>query len=327
MQVSLIRQTPVASILLMLMLVVAAFVRFATAPYGDELLAGGATLPGMWVDAFHSKYPAWGTILSAVVVMFVGVGVGRNVTSLGLYQARTTVSIPLYAILSCGIFIASDSLAVALSSYFVLQMLRYLCGGYVRGTDFNFAFFAGFYAALAPMFYSPALLFALLLPVAVLMFGLSWREIVVMIAGLLLPFAAISYIHWLCGGDFAMPMVALSENFVSHNGYTLWGSESVVALTMMGLSLFVVICAILSFFGDKRTVALRQRTILAFYIVVFVVACAAFALPSATTGVFMLVALPASVLMPVVLLRLSDAVSNLVIVLFVVLMILHFFVA
>ena len=177
------------------------------------------------------------------------------------------------------------------------------------------------------MFYSPALLFALLLPVAVLMFGLSWREIVVMIAGLLLPFAAISYIHWLCGGDFAMPMVALFESFVSHNGYTLWGSESVVALTMMGLSLFVVICAILSFFGDKRTVALRQRTILAFYIVVFVVACAAFALPSATTGVFMLVALPASVLMPVVLLRLSDAVSNLVIVLFVVLMILHFFVA
>ena len=207
-----------------------------------------------------------------------------------------------------------------------MQMLRYLCGGYVRGTDLNYAFYAGLCAALAPMLYTPALPLVVLLPVAILMFGLSWREVVVMFVGLLLPFATLCYVNWLCGGDFATPVVEFFEALVCPSHYTLWGSESVVALTMMGLLLFVVLCGIASMVGDKRSVAVRQRTVLAFHVVVFVVACAAFMLPSATAGLLMLVALPAAVLMPVVLMRLSDGVSNLVVVALVVLMIIHFFI-
>ncbi len=327
MQLSLTRQTPAASILLMLLLVAAAFTRFAIAPYGDELIAGGAALPGVWVDAFQSKYPAWGVVFSALMVAAVATSLGRITSALGLYHVRTTISIPLYAVVACGIFIASDSLAVALSAYFAGQMLRYLYGGYVRGTDLNCAFYAGLCAALAPLFYAPTLPFVVLIPIAIVMFGLSMREIVVMLVGLILPIATICYVSWLCGADFAAPAVGLFEATLSPNGYTPWGSESVVALTMMGLLLFLVVCGIAAFVGDTRSVAMRPRTILVFNIIVFIVACTSFMLPSATTGLMMLVALPMAVLMPVALLRLRDGVSNLIVTVLILLMIIHFFIA
>ena len=139
MQVSIIRQTPAASILLTLLIVVATFVRFALAPYGDELISSGVATLGAKVDSFQSTYPVWGWIFSAVIVLLNSVSVGRTASALGLYQPRTTISIPLYAIVACGIFIATDSLAVGLASLFSVQMMRYLCGGYVRGTDLNYA--------------------------------------------------------------------------------------------------------------------------------------------------------------------------------------------
>lgn len=327
MQLSIIRQTPAVSILLMLMLVAAAFLRFANAPYVDELIAGGAALPGVWVDLFQSNYPIWGWVLSGCVVAMIAMMVGKMTSALSLYSARTTISIPLYAIVAGGIFIAPDSLSVALSAYFITQMFRHLCGVYVHGTDLNYAFMAGICAGIAPLFYAPSLTFIALLPIAIFMFGLSWREVVAMVVGTLLPIATMCYVNWLCGGEFPMPAIELFDAVVEPAGYTLWGSESVIALTMMGLLLFIAICGISTFIGDRRSASMRPRTILAFSAVTFVVACATFALPSATTGVFMLVALPISILSPVMLLRLRDGMSNLLIVILLILTILHLFIA
>jgi hypothetical protein len=311
----------------MLLLVAAAFIRFAIAPYGDELIAGEAALPGVWVDAFQSKHPFWGVLFSALTVASIATTLGRATSAFGLYKTRTTITIPLYAIVACGIFIASDSLAVVVSVYFVGQMMRYLCGVYVRGTDLNYAFYAGICAALSPLFYAPVLPILLLVPIAMAMFGLSWREIVVMVAGLLLPLSTLCYVGWLCGDEFISPATAFADAVIAPSHYTLWASESVVALMQMGVLLFLVCCGVVSFWGDTHSVAVRPRTIIVFYIISFIISCTAFAMPSATAGLLMLVALPAAVLMPIVLLRLGDRISNLVVIALVLLMILHLFIA
>ena len=326
MQISIIRQTPAVSILLMLLLVAATFTRFAIAPYGDELIAGEIPNIGAWVDSFQSAYPVWGWILSAVVVIMNGVAIGKLTTALGLYHIRTTISIPLYAIISCGIFIAADSLVVALATYFTIQMLRYLCGGYVRGTDLNYAFYAGVCAGLAPLLYAPTTPLVILLPIAILMFGFSWREVVVMVVGLLLPLAATSYVDWLMGGEFSTTAAGLISAFTQPCDYTPWASESVLALTMMGLISFATICSIAAFVGEKRSVSVRPRTVITFCVVVLVIACALFALPSATTGLFAIVAIPMSILIPLFLMRLSDDVSNIVIFALILLAITHCFI-
>ena len=327
MQLSIVRQTPVASILLMLLLVSVAFVRFATAPYGDELVVGGLATFGEWVDSFQSASPIWGWVLSAVVVMLSSVMVGRMATSFGLYRTRTTISIPLYAVVACGIFISTNSLATALAAYSVVLLMRYLCGGSMRGADLNFAFYAGVCAGVATMLYAPSVLFVLLLPVAIVMFGLAWREVVVMFAGLLLPVAANCYIGWLCGADFLAPVEVLFESIALSSGYLPWRSESVVALLMMGLLSFAVVCGVATFVGDTRSVAIRPRTIFVFNIVALALAIAAFAMPSATVGVYMLVAAPAALLIPFLLLHLRDRVADLIIILFLILMVVHFFIA
>ena len=327
MQVSIIRQTPAASILLTLLLVAATFTRFALAPYGDELFSAGVATLGAWVDAFQSAYPVWGWILSALIVVICSVSVGKMTSALSLYQPRTTISIPLYAIIACGIFIATDSLAVAVASFCSVQMMRYLCGGYVRGTDLNYAFYAGLCAGAAALFYAPMVSFALLLPVAIMMFGFSWREVVVMVVGSLLPLAATCYVGWLWGGEFWAPAVALCDVITASSGYIPWASESVVALTMMGLVIFGALCGIVTLFSDKRSVAMRPRVIVTFHVVALVVALASFALPSATTGLFMMVALPAAVLIPIGLIHAKDLLSNLLVVTLFLLAILHLFLA
>lgn len=327
MQVSIIRQTPAASILLMLLLVTIVFVRFTLAPYGDELIVGGVATLGELVDRFQSAYPILGWIISALIVTINGFYIGKTASSLGLYAQRTTITIPLFVIISCGIFIATESLAVAIATLFSVQMMRYLCGGYVRGTDLNFAFYAGLCAGTAPLFYASTTTFLLLLPVAIMMFGLSWREIVVMIAGALLPLAATSYIGWLCGGEFTAPVITLYEAIIGNYGYTPWGSESVVALIMMGVILFATLCGIIAFFRDKRSIAMRPRTILAFNIVMLALSLTSFALPSATVGLFSMVAIPASVLIPVGLVRARDLFANLLFITTLILMFVHLFAA
>ena len=327
MQLSIIRQTPALSILLTLLLVGVGFVRFALAPYGDELVTGGLAGPGAWVDGFQSAYPIWGWILSALFYFINAVAIGRITTLLGLYPARTTVSIPLYAITACCIFIAADSLAVGVALYCAVQMLRHIGISYIKGAHLRFALYAGLYAGLAPLFYAPTITFVTLLPVAIIMFGFSWREIVVMITGLLLPLATISYIDWLLGGEFLATSTTLYEAITTPTGYTPWASESVVALAMMGLLLFTALCGITTFIGETRSVAVRPRTILSFLIVVLIVACATFALPSATAGLYAMVALPIATLAPLMLLKLRDGVSNLVFLLLILLLALHSFIA
>ena len=322
-----IRQTPVVSILTMLLLIAAAFVRFAVAPYGDELVVGGLALLGEWVDAFQSQHPVWGWVFSAMLTFATGVTVGRVATSFSLYRVRTTIAMPLYAIISCGLFISMNSLAVALASYFVAQSIRYLCGGYVRGTHLNYSFYAGLCLGMAPLFYAPASLFVLLLPIAIAMFGFSWREVVVMTVGLVLPLTVACYVGWLCGGEFMTPVQGVVEALVAPSGYTLWASEPVVALLMIGLLLFAVICGVAAFAGDTRSVAVRPRTIFTFHIAAFVVALLAFALPSANVGLYSLAGLSASVLIPSMLVRLRKGVGDMLFVLFVILMVLHFFIA
>ncbi len=311
----------------MLLIVAVAFTRFATAPYGDELIVGSTAMPATWADNFQSEFPILGVILSALVVAITSTSLGRTTSALGLYHTRTTISIPLYAIASCGIFIASNSLAVSLSALFTMQMLRCLCGIYVRGTDLNHAFYTGICACIAPLFYAPTIVILLLLPIAIVMFGLSWREIVVMLGGILLPIFALCYINWLCGWEFMAPVTTLYNAVTEASGYLLWRSASVVALIIMGLLLILVICGSIAHLADKRTLSIRPRTIIAFNIIAFVILCTPFALPSATVGIFMPAALPAATLMPVALLRIRDGVSNLIVFILMILMVLHIFIA
>lgn len=327
MQVSIIRQTPAASVMLMLLLVTIAFVRFALAPYGDELITGGVATLGELVDRLQSTYPVWGWILSGLTIFISAFNIGKTTSSLGLYPQRTTITIPLFAIISCGIFIATDSLAVSIATLLSVQTMRYLCGGYVRGTDLNFALYAGLCAGIAPLFYAPTTTLLLLLPVAIMMFGLSWREIIVMIVGAIFPLAATCYVDWLCGDEFATPAISLYEAFTGNYEYTLWSSESVVALTLMGIILFATICGIIAFFGDRRSVAVRPRTILAFNIVFLAITLVSFSLPSATVGLFSIVAIPASVLIPVGLVHARDLFANLLFMTIIVLMFVHLFIA
>ena len=110
------------------------------------------------------------------------------------------------------------------------------------------------------------------------------------------------------------------------SGYTLGGSDSVVALAAVGVYSFVMLCSAAMFLADKHSVGVKPRGILMFNIVSFVLACAAFLLPSATVGLFAFAALPAAVIMPIMFLRMRETLSLALYSLIVLVFFLHLFV-
>ena len=236
-------------------------------------------------------------------------------------KARIALLIVL-AVIFAGRFnllLTSTALTAALA-------LRYLSGAYVRGMDMSKLMYAGVCVGLVPMLYAPAVYVLPLAVIAVMMFGFSLREILVLFAGILLGPLAICYLTWFFGGEFVAPVDMFVDALTCQSGYTLGGSDSVVALAAVGVYSFVMLCSAAMFLADKHSVGVKPRGILMFNIVSFVLACAAFLLPSATVGLFAFAALPAAVIMPIMFLRMRETLSLALYSLIVLVFFLHLFV-
>lgn len=327
MRYSVVRQTPLSSLLTLVIVATVAFVRFARAPFGDEMLVGAeAPILGTLVDSWQSAHPIAAIVLSAILAVFTGVVVGRMTILFSLYPMHCFFSIPLYGFVACGVFISTTSLSVALGAYLAALALRYLSGAYVRGMDMSKLMYAGVCVGLVPMLYAPAVYVLPLTVIAVMMFGFSLREILVLFAGILLGPLAICYLTWVLGGEFVAPVDMFVDALTCQSGYTLGGSDSVVALAAVGIYSFVMLCSAAMFLADKHSVGVKPRGILMFNIVSFVLACAAFLLPSATVGLFAFAALPAAVIMPIMFLRMRETLSLALYSLIVLVFFLHLFV-
>lgn len=327
MRYSVVRQTPVSALVTLVTVVAVAFVRFANAPFGDEmLLSPAAPVLGAYVDAWQSAHPVWGIVLSALLTVLTGVVVGRMTILFSLYPTHCFFSIPLYGFVACGIFIAADTLAVAVAAYLAALGVRYVCGAYVRGMDLSKLLYAGVCIGLVPLFYVPASFVAVMALAAIAMFGFSLREIVVLLFGLLLGPAVVCYVTWFAGGDFTAPLVSLWEALAADSGYSLLGSDSVVALAAAGLLAFVMVCSTAMFLADKHSVGVKPRGILVYNMAAFIAACASFLLPSASVGLFAFAAIPAAIIMPIMFMRVHESLSLALYISMVLVFFLHLFV-
>lgn len=327
MRYSVVRQTPLSALITLVVVVAVAFVRFAYAPFDDEmLLSPSAPVLGAYVDAWQSAHPVWGIVLSALLTLFTGVVVGRMAILFSLYPTHCFFSIPLYGFVACGIFIAADSLAVAIAAYLAALGLRYLCGAYVRVMDLSKLLYAGICVGLVPFFHAQASFVVVMAVAAIAMFGFSLREVVVLLFGMLFVPATICYVTWFAGGDFTAPLVSLWEALVGDSGYSLLGSDSVVALAIAGLLAFVIVCSTVMFLADKHSVGVKSRGILIYDMLGFVAVCASFLLPSASVGLFAFAAIPAAIIMPVMFLRVHESVSLAIYISIILVFFLHLFV-
>lgn len=116
------------------------------------------------------------------------------------------------------------------------------------------------------------------------------------------------------GGRGANPLdtpAGLWHSFVSDSGYRIFANTPPLVPALLGIVLFIVLCAI--FFGliSFRTVSIKARGMLTYTILLFTVTGCLIAVPSVTPGLLAVAAVPAALLMPLTFIRIQRTVGTL----------------
>ena len=245
----------------------------------------------------------------AETVAVDGQKLGRLTVRYGLYASPTCLAIPLYGFVACGVYVASDTLSTAVASWLFVRSMRNFCAAFRNGYTFNATFRAALYLGLLPLVSVAALPLPVLIVPAVFCFKRTLRECAVALFGLLLPVAATCYVGWAAGDGFLAPLEGMAAAFLTPSGYRLFDGMSPFTLAYAGLLLFLTLWSVFSFFVDFFGMGIRQRAVLCFALFALFFCGGLFAAPCATVSVLALAAVPVSVLMPLVFVRIHKTCS------------------
>ena len=172
---------------------VMATLRLAFWPTASEAVGNVATPIGSILHHWQQSVPVIASILWCVLLFIVGLGVGRQGVRYSIYPAYTLMGIPVFGVLASAVVGTTDlyvaSAAMVIMYLAMKSMLRFI----MRTERFSDLSLSMLYFGLLPLIYSPAALLYAALPVMMLFVRASWRDMLVTIASLLLPPAALCY--------------------------------------------------------------------------------------------------------------------------------------
>lgn len=322
-----VRQTPIMNLAILLMVVAVAFIRHALHPFAAEGVADLPSAAGDGIRAFQDNYPRIATWFSAILLFIAGWFIGQVVKVRDLYFVKTTITIPLFGIAACGVFIAHDSLLAAIVSLLMVLAMRNYYSSFRNGYSFTPLFFGSMALGAIPLLYAPALLLTQLMPLAVVVFKRAAREALVALVGLLLPTATLCYVSWGFGGEFLQPIETTITTALATSGYRLFGHMSIGSAVIISYILSLVLSAIFFCCINIYSMGTRARYITIFNMCAFILSLSALAAPAATPTAFGLVAVPAAMMIPAMWVRLRASVANMLYLILLLLFIVHLILA
>lgn len=266
-------------------------------------------LPGDLLAQFQSAHPAWSRWIAGLLMLFTGMSVGRLTVRYNLYTVGTCLAIPLYGAIACGLAGDSDFLTLFTASALLALALKNFCRSFCNGFGFDAIFRASFYTGLLPLVCVAATPLLILLPLAVMLFRRTLREVTVAIAGLLLPVLALCYVNWGAGGEFTAPVTLLANTFITGRPLSLFLSIPIESLVLLGAVFMLDLMALLFFLSDIYAVGTKPRFIFIFNISILLLVAAVLCGPAATPGVIALTAVPSAVLLPFMFVRIHRAIA------------------
>lgn len=321
-----IRQSPVINLALLAAVIAAAAARAHYTPFPAESFADTATYIGSAVARWQTAAPTAAAIAAAVVWFIAGWVIGLVVCVRELYFVRTTITIPLYGITACGIFLPGGSLTAALASLMFAIAMRSYFGAYRDGYGFSPIFFGSLCLGALPLLYAPATALLLLMPLAVIIFKRSAREALVAVAGTVFAPIAACYICWGAGGDFAEPLMMSADALTAVSGYRFFGAISAGSAALAASLLAMVLGAAMFSSANIYSMNSRARYITLFNLCAFAVALTTLAMPSSTVTALGLVAVPTAMIIPAMLVQIRSSAANIIFAGLFLIFILHLFV-
>ena len=309
------RKSALMAILLLVIILTSVAVRYVVAPFEVEL-----------ADCEYR-----GRIISIALAMFLflccGVVEGKILPRSGLSSGYCTFPIPLYGLLACGVFIAPNIVATALSSLAFAVAIHLLLRSLHYAEEKDSVFFAAILLGATVLFYPPCVVLIGVIPLAVFLLALSLRQVLLMAVGYLLPLFVASYVMWYRGDDFWQ----FGRNLVETLATPQMGE--VVNLPYVSIVCVVAVIAVLIWGGiyaivrpDKMFLLARVRRALYIFLWVAFLSMAMLLLPSCSLSACAIIAVPVAILLSFVLSILPNNHSTLAYWMLLILFIIHLFI-
>lgn len=309
MKPDIIRQPLLLAIASILVVIAAAMTTGTTISPAPETMI--STPLGDLIGLFQERFPRCSRILCGGLLLLTGILCGRLAVRYGLYPVSSTLTIPLYGLVACGILLGQEYLTESVAAFVLLLSTQNFFACFRNGYAIGAVFRASFFLGLLPLLYAPLLPLPLLVLAAAFCFRRTLREVFVSLCSVVLPFLAVCYIAWGQGANPLDTPAGLWHSFVSDSGYRIFANTPPLVPALLGIVLFIVLCAI--FFGliSFRTVSIKARGMLTYTILLFTVTGCLIAVPSVTPGLLAVAAVPAALLMPLTFIRIQRTVGTL----------------
>lgn len=274
-------------------------------PVGDESIANTPTPVGIVLQNIQSGIPSLSAVVWCLCVIVAGLGVGRYAAKYSIYPAYTLMAIPILGVMAVAVMISGDYLVSSAVLILMLYAIKYTHRCVMRSKTFGDLSLAMLFYGVIPLVFAPAAVLYIALPVLVLVLYNSWREWVVAVSSLLFPLLAVSYWDWCAGNEFLASAQLIYSSAMAESEFHFFSVLNPVSIILIGVVLVMVFCSVSLILSDRYSLKVNSRTIMRFDMLLLVACCALCFMPSATATIFAMLALPVSMLVPLMFVRMG----------------------
>ena len=291
--------------------VVVTTLRSVFAPAPDELVPNAAAPIGAVLQEIQAQFPLWSAAIWAVTLFLAGLNAGRYGVKYSLYPAYTLMSIPLLGVAAAAITVSGDYLVTSAATVLTLLASKYIMRCIMRTGAYGDLSLSMLCFGALPLVFAPAAAIYVVMPLLVPAVRAKWRDWTVAVVSLAFPLFACCYVAWCRGGDFRAPAQQLYESMTAPGGYVFLHTLNPAGLALIGVILTMIFCAVSLIISDRYSLKVKSRAAMRFNALFALFLCGLFFLPSCTATIFALAAVPASILMPLIFVRMGTGFTEL----------------
>lgn len=309
--ISITRQTGVFAAILLLITIVVSILRLYINPFEAEL-AECAYLP-LW----------WQSILAGIMLFVAAIIVNRAAVKVGLFGGFSSLPVSLFGFISCTILLSPNILTAATASLLTASGVIFLIRSLQFMNDKESLFTGCLLLGCSAVAYHPCFVLAAIIPMAIFIFPLSVRRIIIAITGYLLPLLGASYLNWYMGGE----ITDLALNiYKSLSGGFLWFSLSplpIFTLAIGTIFVFVLIYGIMVGIFHRYSLLVPVRKTVQIMLCMLIISTLSLLLVGNRVTMLPTIAVPAAIIAAFALDRMTPRWANIIYITLVVLIIIH----
>jgi len=268
-----------------------AAVRYVASPLAQpsEAMPVGAWLEGVT--------PQWTGVVPIAILILINAFLLTHIgTRNMLYLPKSYMPAVAYVAVACGVFFSRDSLVAVVASFFIVAGLSVIIPGFRHEVSFDRCFRGAALVGCSVLFYAPAALMVVALPLMLAIFLRSGREQIVALAGFLLPTAAGAYIFWGMGRNGGYLFERLAAILFTPAAAT--GHPGMAFIAAASLTVLVLFLSVGTYIASAGTMRTRPYRIVLAFLVLLVVLAAGFAFPGRSASLVNVLAAPMAIIVP-----------------------------